>query len=218
VKIKIIVIFTLLFASAYAQPTLDTIQQCLRKKPKPFAKLDTRNSFVENSRAKIFGIKLGLAFTERLQFGIGYNQLYPGAKNSFIEPIYYYNENGAKLLTYAKLQLFYISVHAEYAFYQTKHWRLSMPIQVGVGKSNYKFYINNQKYTTNNKFNFIYEPAVSIEYKFVKWIGVGADLGYRFALTSEKKFNQQFNSPIYAFKLLIYYGEIYRTIFKKNKD
>jgi hypothetical protein len=70
---------------------------------------------------------------------------------------------------------------------------------------------------TDESFNFIYEPAIAIEYKFVKWIGVGADVGFRFMVTSDRHLNKNFTSPTYAFKLLIYYGEIFKSIFPKSK-
>jgi hypothetical protein len=75
----------------------------------------------------------------------------------------------------------------------------------------------NQKGHFQENWNFIYEPAVSVEYKFLRWFGVGADIGYRFMITSDRKINQKFNSPIYAFKFLIYYNEIFKSIFPDSK-
>ncbi|MBL0328068.1 MAG: hypothetical protein IPP64_01285 [Bacteroidetes bacterium] len=115
------------------------------------------------------------------------------------------------------LRLVYFSIHAEYVFYQTKHWELSMPLQFGVGQTYYKYNQFGKRKVIDKDYNFIYEPAVSIEYKFVKWVGIGADIGYRFMLTSYKSLNQKFTSPTYAFKLLIYYNEIVKSVFPKSK-
>jgi len=41
-------------------------------------------------------------------------------------------------------------------------------------------------------------------------LGIGADTGFRFMITNYNNVNQKFNSPTYAFKLLIYYNEIYK--------
>jgi hypothetical protein len=73
-----------------AQPTFDTIKWCLNQKPQLFGKLDSRNSFISNNRAKIFGVKLGINYGNRLFFGVGYNQLYPPSHN-FDEKIYFQN-------------------------------------------------------------------------------------------------------------------------------
>lgn len=200
-----------------AQPTLDTIKESLEQKPTLFAKLDTRNSFISNSRAKIFGVKLGFNYASRLHIGIGYNQLYPPAKD-FNKQIYYTNNYGLPDSVTARLRMYYFSAFIEYVFYQTKHWSLGMPLQLGVGKTFYKYEWYGQKREKEENMNLIYEPGVSISYKFVKWFGVGADVGFRFMVTGSRRLNQKFNSPTYAFKILINYSEIYRSIVSNQKQ
>ncbi len=218
IKRKALFSFLLLFfvATLKAQPTLDTIKYCLTQKPHLFLKFDNRNSFIENSRAKIFGVVMGINYGNRLYFGIGYNQLYPPTTN-FDEKFYFVNHYGKKDSVIEKLKLFYISVEAEYVFYQTKDWQLSMPLQIGIGDTYYKYTMEGVKTRADEKLSFVYEPAVSIEYKPFKWAGVGADLGYRFMIAQNRKLNQKFTSPIYAFKILIYYSEIYNYFFRKVK-
>jgi hypothetical protein len=195
---------------------MDTIRQCLKQKPHLFGKFDTRNSFIENSRAKIFGLKAGLNYGGRLHFGIGYNQLNPPSSD-FDKEIYTVNSFGEIEKTTAMLRLFYFSLHAEYIFYQTRHWQLSMPLQLGFGQTYYKYNLLGKRIVIDKDYNFIYEPAISIEYKFVKWAGVGADIGYRFMLTDYERLNKKFTSPTYAFKFLIYYNEIVKSAFPKSK-
>ena len=198
------------------QPTLDTIRMSLKQKPHLFGKFDTRNSFIDNSRAKIFGLKTGLNFGNRLYFGIGYNQLNPPSKD-FDKEIYTLNANNQLEKTTAMLRLVYFSLHAEYVFYQTKHWQLSMPLQFGVGQTYFKYNQFGKRKVIEKDYNFIYEPAISVEYKFVKWAGVGMDIGYRFMLTNYKSLNQKFTAPTYAFKFLLYYNEIVKSVFPKSK-
>lgn len=202
-----------------AQPTLDTIQWCLKQKPHVYGKFDTRNSFFYNSRVKIFGIKAGLNYGKRLHLGIGYNQIYPFAKitKNFDKQIYFTNESNETDSITARLKLFYFSAQVEYIFYQTKHWQLSIPLQLGFGQTGYKYQFMERKYNIEQHACLIYEPAVSTEYRFFNWIGIGADVGFRFMLTNSKALNQKFNSPCYAFKLLIYYSEIYKSLFPKSK-
>ena len=215
-KIFLLLIFSCALFSSTAQPTIDTLKNCLKQRPHLFAKLDTRNSFINNGRAKIFGLKVGLNYGKRLSFGIGYNQLYPPAKN-FDTKIYYKNQDNLVDSVTANLKLFYFSTHIEYVFYQTKHWELSMPLQIGLGQTCYKYKLDGAYKKTEKNLNFIYEPSVSIEYKYLKWIGVGAEVGFRFMITKDRKLNQNFNSPTYAFKLLIYYNEIFKSLFPRSK-
>jgi len=211
--------FCLLQLKAIGQPTLDTIQWCLKQKPHVFGKLDTRNSFIYNSRIKIFGLKVGLSYGKRLYIGIGYNQIYPYAKatKNFDKQIYYTNDANAVDSAVGKLQLFYFSAQLEYVYYRNKHWQLSIPLQIGVGQTYYKYELAEKKRYIEKFTCLIYEPAVSVEYRFVKWIGVGADVGFRFMFTQSKELNQKFNSPTYAFKFLIYYDEIFKSLFPKSK-
>ncbi|MGQ0828511.1 MAG: hypothetical protein ACT4ON_08970 [Bacteroidota bacterium] len=189
----------------------------MKQRPSFLIKLDSRNSFISNSRARILGAKLALNYGGRLHFGLGYNQLYAPAKD-FDQQVYYGNFFGIRDSVTAKLHLFYISAYAEYIFYQNKHWELSMPLQIGVGKTYYTYHLYGQKREREENLNFIYEPAVSVGYKFVKWFGVGADIGFRFMVTGDKKVIQKFTSPTYAFKILIFYNEIYKSLFKKDKS
>lgn len=216
---RLCIYFLLFFCcsfNALSQSALDTMRLSLEHKPQLFGKLDTRNSFISNSRAKILGFKLGLNYANRLHFGLGYNQLYPPAKD-FDEKIYFSNSLGTADSSIAALKLLYISTHAEYAYYQTGNWNLSILFQLGAGKTYYQYLRNNQKNRTNERFIFIYEPAISMEYKLAKWVGLGVDAGFRFMITDYRKINGKFNSPTYAFKLLIYYNEIYKSVSNEIK-
>jgi hypothetical protein len=213
---SIIFLFFFCLLTAKSQPTLDTIKDCLKQRPQLFAKFDGRNSFVENSRAKIFGIKGGVSFGKRLHFGIGYNQLQPPTA-AFDKTTYLVNNNGYLYAVIRHLHMYYFSVHAEYIFFKVKHWELSMPLQFGIGKSYYSSNLPGFTARKEETLNFIYEPAISIEYKFVKWCGIGADVGYRFMFTSDKHLNANFTSPTYAFKFLIYYSEIFKSVSPKSK-
>lgn len=214
-RYKLLFLFSVIPFFIIAQPTLDTIRWSFAQRPHLFAKFDTRDSFIENSRAKIFGFKAGLNFGKRVHVGLGYNQLFPPAKN--FDTQYYYTQNSKKDSVTARLRMYYVSAHIEYIFYQTKHWELSMPLQIGVGKTYYVYMLFNEKHQFQENWNFIYEPAVSVEYKIIKWIGLGVDAGYRFVITADRKINQKFNAPFYAFKLLIYYNEIFKSIFPDSK-
>lgn len=211
-----LLLITLISNYAKSQPAIDTIKKCLDSKPQLFGKLDSRNSFISNSRAKVFGVKLGINYSKRLYFGIGYNQLYPPSQN-FNTQIYTVNASGALDSVDAQLKLNYFSTHAEYAYFQTKKWDLSILLQLGAGNTYYQYTAQGKKTETPKNLIFIYEPAISAEYKIIPWVGVGADTGFRFVIAEHKGIAQKLNSPTYAFKLLIYYDQIYKTLIGKMK-
>jgi len=217
--LKLFTSFLVLFLivnAVNAQPTLDSIKQELKHKPHPFATLNSRNSFVDNSIVNVFGVIAGIKYGEKLRLGIGYNQLYnpPKKLNQNVE---YINELGKPYIIEKGLKFYYVSAAIEYVFYKSKHWEVGMPLQIGFGESYYQHTKNGEKIITNRNLNFIYEPAISVEYRVFKWVGVGADFGYRFMLANTKILNQQLNSPIITIDLMIYYREIFKSLFPKSK-
>lgn len=216
-SVVLLVFIAFACVSVNAQPALDTITAAIKHRPQLYGKLDSRNSFISNSRAKVFGCKLGINYGNRLYFGLGYSQLYPPAAN-FNTPFFYTDNNGMLNTAVGQLRLYYISTHAEYAYYKTKNWNMSILLQLGAGNTNYRYMANGLKQHTPNNFIFIYEPAISVEYKIIQWIGVGVDTGFRFVATNHRGVSRKFNSPTYAFNLLIYYNEIYKSVKKKVKE
>jgi hypothetical protein len=216
-KIKIILFLSFFVVfTAKAQPTLDTIKYCLKQKPRPFAKLDSRNSFINNSIVNVFGTIAGINFGKRLSFGIGYNQLYSPPKN-FNQDVEYFNSLGKPYFVSTGIRFFYISAAIDYAFYQTKHWEISMPLQIGVGQTYFQQTVNGIRSKVDKHVNFIYEPTISVDYKIVKWVGVGIDFGYRFLITNDAKLNREFNSPIVTIGIAIYCSEIFKSVFPNSK-
>jgi hypothetical protein len=214
--VSTLLLFILISADSVSQPTLDTINACLKLKPRLFAKVDTRNSFIENSRAQIIGIKGGIHYGKRLYFGVGYNQLYNSAP-AFNKEVYYTGAGNKTDSVTAKLQMWYISIHGEYVFHQAGRWKLSMPLQFGIGKTDYKYFLFGIKRRREENINLIYEPAVSVEYKLTRWFGLGADIGYRFMMSGDRKLLSHFTSPTYSFHLQLYYSELLKSMFPKKE-
>ena len=56
----------------------DSIMHALRQKPRAYGALNGRNSFVQNQKSPINGIKLGLNFKSQFVFGLSYNWMNNG--------------------------------------------------------------------------------------------------------------------------------------------
>jgi hypothetical protein len=188
----------------------------LKHRPTPFISADSRISFVDHNPVYIFGLKAGISYNKKLRFGLGYNQLYNPPKN-LDQDIQYINSLGKPYIITKGLKLFYFSAVADYTFYSTKHWELSMPLQIGIGNTYYQSQLNGYKEKTDEHLNFIYEPTISIDYKITKWFGIAVDYGYRFFISNNHKLNQQLNSTIVTGGLSIYYSEIYKSLFPHTK-
>lgn len=209
-----ILLFILLHCFIAKAQWSDTLKEILHGKMYPTASLDGRNSFINSERAAIWGIKAGVEFAGKLQMGIGYNQHI----NNLEKEIYFRDFYGQRDSAIGTLRLAYMSVYTRYVYYKSNHWKFSiMPIQLGIGDSKYKYDYLDKTRIVDEKIVVLYEPGISIAYKIIPWFGVGADLGYRIMLRGNRAIPENFNSPIYSFYAIFYWGELYKMAFPKTK-
>jgi len=181
----------------------DSIRTSFDYKPKFLVKFDTRNSFISNQYAKIHGIKVGLSFNKTTNVGVGYHWM---PKRS-IEPDLH---NSNKI----DLKFGYGVAFFDYNFYKSKHWSGEIPVQIGVGKAQYTD--ADLAITKASSWIIIYEPAMTIEYKFMRYFGLGGGVGFRLAIKSNQQIKESFTAPEYILRVKIYFGDIYKEeILKK---
>lgn len=213
-KLKIVLFLSLLCSTSFVTAqVVDTIQASLQSKAKFTFKFDTRNSFIANSRAEIFGFKAGVEFGKRLRVGGGLNTLI----SNLYKDKYIANQNGFTDTISEKLSFNYWSYYVEYVYYKTKRWEFSVPLQIGIGDSRYEYIYEGKKTTENKKVVLLYEPSISAQYLIFNWLGLGTDIGIRFMLRNNRAIKENFNSPTYSFKVLIFYSEIYKGLFPHSK-
>lgn len=82
---------------------------------------------------------------------------------------------------------------------------------MGLGFSSYE---SNTKQQFNKQFILLYEPSMTVTYRFFRYFGVSAGLGYRLLLLGNKKIHETINSPTYSLGLNLFFGTIYKD-FKK---
>ena len=194
---RITLLLILLFVSSLLNAQLfDSIQESFTHKPKPLLKLETRNSFVTSEVVKVRALKIGLNFNKKSQVGLSYNWL----------------KRKTLIITAdsSTLKMNYISPFFEYVFYRDKHFTLSIPVLIGLGKSKY---VSKEGKSYAKSFIMTYEPGMTLEYKFLRYFGIGTGVGLRLMLVDNPKIIEQLNSPVYIFKFKIYFGEIVNDLF-----
>lgn len=205
--------FTLLSGGLVAQWS-DTIKEVFGGTIYPTASFDSRSSFISARHAHIWGVKAGLEFASKLQLGLGYNTLDNNLKKKFP----YVTPQGVRDTATGYLHLNFMSVYMRYAYYKTKKWKVSiMPVQIGFGNSWYEHSEGLGPIRTGKRFVIIYEPGISASYKVFPWLGAGADFGYRVMLRDNSAIPENFNAPIYSFYVIIYWAEVYKSIFPNTK-
>ena len=207
-----IVIFFLVSIVSKAQ-FLDTIKSITHKKPSIDVRLESRHSFITNYRAKISGVRLGLVFQKKMKVGLGY---------SWLDADIYERKKIVTSLNKLDtvnnyLKLGYLAFYTDFVFHKTKRWQLSVPLQWGAGFAWNKYNDGLIDIKSPKRYLLLYEPGISVQFKILKWCGLGSDIAYRFALEQNKGLRSKLNSPTFAFKFLLWFDQIYYMSFPNSK-
>ena len=214
--VSLFLLFLSLQLSMQAQTNfMDTIRRALKVKPTAECRLDGRNSFLSGTKTPISGIKAGLDFNSKFYVGLGWLWIRDQRNNQNINVRYILGDTLQQ-----QTRMHYLSLYAQYVFYKKGRWEFCIMPQIGFGNTFY-----NYSYKQKNASDFeskkskvlIYEPMLSGSYRLGKFCGVGADLGWRFALKSRAVVKDFLTSPIYSFHFDIYWWTIYKTYFRKKK-
>jgi len=172
-------------------------------------RIGARNSFITNSFVKIKDVGIGLNFNKTTKVGISFNWL----KTDVFRPL---TIEGVEVKDgIGELKMRYIAPFFEYTFIKRKRYSFSIPVQLGVGRAFFKFKDNaGNKLKTDRVGVAFYEPAMVGEYIFLKYLAVGAGIGYRFMFIGNRKLEDKFTAPVYILKFKILFGELYKDIMK----
>lgn len=220
---KLVFISLILFGSLSSKAQLlDTLRDFLKHKYSIAVRLESRNSIIANELTSISGVRIGLTFKRKLRLGAGFSWLktdgHSWLKTNVTKDFYVQGTDGKTETVKKYLKFVYTCYYLDFVFYKTQHWQLSVPIQIGTGflwfqeKKKYAFRNNEKKYLL-----FLYEPGITLQYKAFKWLGVGADVTYRFALQNRKETGVQLSNLSLTFKALFYFDYLFYELFPKNE-
>lgn len=183
------------FAVGAKAQLLDSIALSLKEKPRFLLKMDNRGSFISTRSASLWGVKVGVEHNKRVQYGIGYSWL--------MKRITRQAEIAGVPVDY-RLRFGYITPFFEYSFYRHNKWEVSIPVQVGVGKASYILKEDGNKFRIHASWVFLYEPAMTVEYRLLKFFGLGLGIGYRLAVKTNKDMEEGLSAPTYMLKMKLY--------------
>jgi hypothetical protein len=149
-------------------------------------------------RIGIQALKAGMIFNKRLTLGVGYHWM-EGGVDEFLP------QQGRMI----PLKMRYASVFGEFVFYNKNNWVGTIPVQLGWGKSFLHWKSDGENLKWKEGMVVLYEPSISIEYKFSPWIAVGMGYGYRIMLKNNRAIDQNFYAPLYVFKARILFEELW---------
>ena len=174
--------------------------------------IDDRNSFVQSSAVRIIGLNAGLVPRGKpYRLGLGgytlrrrYAQLYTYAGKG----------KGAKLQdTFTpELNLTYFTPNFTYIFFHRRFIELSIPVDVGLGRSHYTVTDEQGNTTTDSKGLFFpAEVGLGVLLRPTRWAGVSGAVGYRVSL-KEIDYQEDFNGWYYSYRVNLFIGPIWRDL------
>jgi hypothetical protein len=205
-KLNCIFIFCLVFIfvpNTKAQSFEEELKTAITKKPKLEVRMDSRHSFINQTGVKTVGFKVGIQFNEKLSFGMGYNQLWSPLSGTI-------TDHGVEIRV--NLAFYNVSPYVEYVFFRDDKWELSIPVQFGFGSSYYKNSGNQGTGQLRKEFVMSYEPAITFQYRFLKYFGAGFGIGYRLMIIPNQQLEEKFTSPVFIFKTGIYFQDVFRDL------
>ena len=172
--------------------------------------LDNRNSFVQASAVRIIGLNVRVVPRGKpYRLGLGAYTL----RRSYAD-LYTYSGKGKnrrlKDTLTPSLNLTYFTPNFAYTFFSRRFIELSVPVDVGLGRSHYTITDENGKVTTDNKGLFIpAEIGLGVLLRPTRWVGVSVGAGYRVSL-KEIDYKEDFNGWYYSYRLNLFLGNIWR--------
>lgn len=184
---------------------LDSIALFASEQPRFVARLDMRGSFVSNRNVRLMGVKAALEHAGRFQYGLGYTFLFT--------PITREQDVPGLGTTTTRLRVGYVSPYVDYAFYQRGPWEVRLPVQIGIGGGSTIYRdAEGRKQRLQRTGLLIYEPAMTVQYRFWKYFALGAGWGFRLVVQTGDRLGEDLNAPIYTFGLRIFFGDLWRDL------
>jgi hypothetical protein len=182
---------------------------------------DARRSFVKNQRVNIWGVNTGLVFgKKRNQMTVGYYWLNFNSYQKLID----FRRKNSKLVnldSYTKTDLYFFSLMYWKNFIETRRWRVSMPVEVGIGatKNQGTDLLTEIQIWKRKDFFLPIQSGLYAKWKATRWVGLSIQGGYRYALISQS-IQQNYDGFYYSFGFELQpelFRDLYHWTFKKKK-
>lgn len=207
-SLKLIKIFVVLFIlslnvkSEAQNNILDSVRIALKEKPTFYVAFHNRNTIINVQRTKLYGIVGGFDFNKKIKLYLGvYGFVKPNKLLLTNHPI-----TGIDSV-YRSINTENISIGADYTFYTNKKIYLSIPFQLGIGSTQYKYW-NLDQNTLIKKNNYITVPieiGTNAYVKILPFAALKGGIGYRFSIGQKEV--TRLTSPYYNIGMALLIGE-----------
>lgn len=200
-RVRFLVLVLLVSNAAHAQ-LLDSIGLFVKEPPRLLVRLDARGGFISNRGVRFVGLKVGREHARRFQYGIGYSMLFPTeARDVAVDG----------RIEAGRLRMGYIAPYVDYAFFQRGHWEARIPMQLGFGAGSLSYRdAEGRRRTIARTGLILYEPAMTVQYRFLRYFAIGAGWGFRLVLSTGDDLGERLTAPVYLFGLRVFIGDMWR--------
>ncbi|MBA3680088.1 MAG: hypothetical protein H0W73_02710 [Bacteroidetes bacterium] len=170
------------------------------KKLRPYANIDSRNSFLTTNLTNLSGFQLGVIVNEYHTFGFGLYTLTKFSKtNTPLSAVSEFNRFG------------YINAFYEYFLLNRRYLEIDLPFEIGVGGFQAK--LRDTSATGLSKIEKWFVPlgaGVKFIAKPVRWIGISSMIGYRYIPYKQSLLD--YDGLYYSLGVWVDFRQIYRDI------
>jgi len=218
----ILTIFIFAGSDAYAQSDTTAQKKKLIESLKPAFDFDQRFSFIYNAEVNIWGGRAGVLVNEKFKVGVGAYFLSNNLKYKKLD------QNGNPFY-YAKRDVYFGTVYVEPFLLRKEYWELSIPVEIGYGKSYFTVYNGNNIWLGQEIKDFVPTGAgLSLSLKFpalfgfkpLRWIGINGLVGYRYSLL-QTELQTAYDGMFWSISATFFLDRIFddfRSWKKKRKD
>lgn len=202
------------------QAELDFLKEKYRKDYAPLIAMDNHFTAFFGQNTNFWGLKVGLEFKQKYRMGFGG---YYMPKKVAMTPVL---ETGAIDSTYRKFRMHYYTAFFEWVFIKNFRWELAMPVSLGYGRAEVERWeivrrgdteISRGWVPGKDINEFVATWSVNAHYKIFSWVGVGLGLGWRQIVTPNEQIQQGFSGVILSYKVKLFPGHLYKSLFKREK-
>lgn len=190
--------------AAPAPPDSSRVHQSHRRVVFQF---DQRFSLLQGELVGINGLKLGVEWRGRLRTGLGLYFLGSAIDTRAEAPAFV----PAGSLNQVRFR--YAALYGEYVLLGTPRWEVSTPVQAGLGRYHVRYqYPDGTVYRTPRQNIWLIEPTIGGHMRVFRWIGLGAGVGYRQALLTEDKLEDDISGVIFYGRVKLFLGDLYKVV------
>ena len=174
--------------------------------------LDNRQSFVQSSAVRVIGLNAGVVLPgKRWRLGLGGYTL----SRDYADLYVYQYRNGKRTkkildtLT-PQLSLTYLTPNVSYVVFQRPWLEVSVPLEVGLGRSHYTETDQKGNTPTDSRGLFVpVQAGLAVLLKPTRWVGVSGSVGYRKSVL-EVDYKDDFDGMYFSYRVNVFVGAIWR--------